>query len=112
LPGHRGGRQQVADEVDASPREQESERSPDERQDCSFGDGLARNVPTARANGEAYGDLAAFSRGAREHQARNIQTRDQEHESYRAEQEEEHRSDFADDALIERLDGGDEFRVG
>jgi hypothetical protein len=66
----------------------------DRRQHQTFGEQLANDPSSSRAECDAYRKLALARRRAGEQQARQVHRRDEQHETHGTEQHEETRADF------------------
>ena len=94
-PNFRGARQlrrQDAKRDARGPsREEQAQRAASDRQQNAFGEQLANQAAAAGAQGGANRKFSRASRGARQQEIRDIDARDQQHESDRAEQQHQER---------------------
>ena len=88
----RGLRHERQRGVDRHLREHHAERCAQQRQHDRFGQQLTHDPPASRAEGHAYGQLAAARGEARHLQVRDVDTGDEQHERYRPEQDEQQRA--------------------
>ena len=84
----------------------------DERQQNALRKHLAHELHAAGAEGEPNGELAFPRSGAREQHGGEIRAGNQQHHRHRAEQNHQGRPHPADDQIVQRINGGAEFRGG